>query len=257
METSLVIDRGNSTLKAFIFQGETCIYTDRFLDDAQRKDRLANLFSRFSPTRAIYSSSGPQDPRDVECISSLMHRNPLIFSHSTPIPIRLEYKTPLTLGLDRIAAAVAAFRILQKYPALNFALTADAGTALTLDITEKPGRFVGGNISAGLNLRLRALNRETASLPLVPPEGDCPLFGFDTCTAMRAGAIRGLAAEISVASQQAQHSFGNGIILLTGGDAPTIAPYIESSLQVIQQPALVADGLNSILHYNENIQKAN
>lgn len=255
MKSVLAIDRGNSTLKAYLFQGDDCVRSVRLEGDADIAAGLAAFLDGTAPASAIYASTGRQTEGDVETITALTGYTPFIFDHSTPLPIEIRYATPSTLGLDRIAASVAACSLLRGV-SLDFLLVVDAGTAITLDIADSEGRFLGGNISAGLSMRLRSLHEFTSALPLVDSCGDCPDFGFDTVTALRSGAIRGIAAEITQSLLRAQKLYGSGAILLTGGDADIIASHLDPSLHVITSPTLVADGLNRILHYNENIQKA-
>ena len=100
-------------------------------------------------------------------------------SHETPLPIGVEYATPSTLGLDRIAAAAGASLVAEE------ALVVDAGTAVTLDIVSAIVSSEG--ISPRMRLRFRSLNRFTSRLPLVSATGDIPTFGYDTETAIRAG----------------------------------------------------------------------
>ncbi|MGN0960124.1 MAG: type III pantothenate kinase, partial [Coriobacteriales bacterium] len=68
------------------------------------------------------------------------------------------------------------------------ALVVDMGTAITYDVVTADGKFLGGNIAPGIFVRLEALNHFTKALPLVETDGDCPRWGYDTTTALRAGA---------------------------------------------------------------------
>ena len=78
---------------------------------------------------------------------------------ATPIPVRNLYKTPETLGKDRLAAIVGAYSL---FPGKDI-LVLDAGTALTIDFIDKEGNYRGGNISPGLNMRFQALHDYTKS----------------------------------------------------------------------------------------------
>lgn len=254
MNTTLVIDRGNSTLKASLFQGNDCLRSCRFGHDSDVASAIAETAGDSCPQGAIYAYTSDNPEEDIRAIASALGFEPLVLTHATPLPIAIRYSSPLTLGLDRIAAAVAASHWLNsRSDDFDFVLIADAGTALTLDIADRAG-FRGGNISAGLSMRLHALHSATSRLPLVEAEGDCPDFGYDTATAIRSGAFHGIAAEIEVSFEKASENYGKGAILLTGGDAAAISPFIDSSLNVVACPSLVADGLNRILHYNENVR---
>ena len=85
-----------------------------------------------------------------------------ILSYNSHLPFKIEYDTPETLGPDRIAAAAGAYKFYHGKEVLII----DAGTAITFDFLV--GRFYkGGNISPGLTMRFKALNKFTDKLPLV------------------------------------------------------------------------------------------
>lgn len=162
-------------------------------------------------------------------------------THDTPLPIALHYDTPATLGLDRIAAAAGA---VATYPGRH-CLVADIGTAVTYDYVGPDAAFHGGNIAPGAGMRLRALHAYTAALPKVDVDGPLPPRGCDTPTAMRCGALMGIAGELTFYSSRLPDG---GLTILTGGRAVTIAPLL--SFDAITDPDLVGRGLISILEYN-------
>ena len=64
----------------------------------------------------------------------------------TPIPFKLNYKTPETLGIDRRAVIAYAW---EQYPNKNI-LAIDAGTCITYDFIREDGTYLGGGISPGM-----------------------------------------------------------------------------------------------------------
>ena len=79
--------------------------------------------------------------------------------------INNRYRTPNTLGLDRLAAVIGANYL---YPNKSN-LVIDGGTCITYDWIDANGNYFGGSISPGLNMRYNALNYYTAKLPHVAP----------------------------------------------------------------------------------------
>ncbi|MBK6903040.1 MAG: type III pantothenate kinase [Saprospirales bacterium] len=67
------------------------------------------------------------------------------------------------MGKDRLAAAVGAWSF---FPGKT-CLVIDAGTCITSDVLSEDGIFKGGNISPGIDMRLKAMHTFTARLPLV------------------------------------------------------------------------------------------
>jgi len=137
----------------------------------------------------------------------------LLLDYRMPLPIKLNYSTPETLGADRIAAAIGARSL---FPEENL-LIIDFGTAITVDTVLKDGTFAGGNISAGLYTRLRALHQFTGRLPLIETlddvSDDSP--GQSTYDAMVKGVVCGITYEIE--GYVAAHPGFR--VVFTGGDA--------------------------------------
>lgn len=165
----------------------------------------------------------------------------------TPTPLRMDYATPHTLGADRLAAAVGAASL---QPGVHL-LVIDIGTCITYDIVSHGRTYVGGNISPGMQLRLLALHEHTAALPLVAPEGDCPSIGHDTATAIRAGVVHGMEAEILGTIHRLRQQYPGLQIWTTGGDTPGLA--CTDGMPLHSDPCLVARGLYHILcHHRKN-----
>ena len=165
------------------------------------------------------------------------------FNSNTPIPLNIDYKTPHTLGSDRLAAAIGA---MYEAPAKNL-LIIDAGTAITVDFVDAERNFKGGNISPGIKMRLRALHEFTGRLPLIEKEGPVPSLGYDTETAIRSGVINGICQEIDGYINKIKEIFPDVLIFLTGGDEKTLINNIKS--RIFADRFLVAKGLNHILEY--------
>lgn len=237
----LTIDIGNTAVKGSIF--ENGVLLESILQESRDVDALLPLCRRHEPDGAICCCVG-QDARSfVERLEEKLRLSVMLLGHDTPLPIKVEYGTPGTLGLDRIAAAAGAGSCMKG------ALIVDAGTAVTLDIVAND-TFLGGNISPGLRLRFRSLNHYTSRLPLVSPSGDIPSFGYDTATAIRTGVVNGMLAEIKYTYQEALSKFPGLRFLLTGGDADFLAPMLrESGLEPEVSHSLVGQGLERIFLY--------
>ena len=163
-----------------------------------------------------------------------------------PLPITIDYGTPGSLGADRIAAAVGARATISDRPLL----VVDAGTAVTYDAESADGRFLGGNIAPGMNMRLEALHRFTARLPRIQSPRELPtdtFLGHDTTSAMILGAIYGIIGSISYYKQHLPESTQ---VVMTGGWANELSRLCDFDVAV--NPHLVSIGLNRILIYNEN-----
>ncbi len=164
---------------------------------------------------------------------------------NTQLPVKNLYKTPGTLGKDRIAAAVGAFDL---YPESNL-LIIDAGTAITYDIVNASGEFLGGNISPGIEMRFQALHTFTGKLPLVKRQSFDKLFGTTTEEAILAGVQNGVIFEVDKAIDTFKDFYKNLKVIITGGNAEFFDRKLKNSFFVNFN--LIALGLNRILEHNE------
>ena len=238
---NLIIDQGNTTIKFAVFDAfalETVVVYDTW-DERSIEDFL----SGYSINACIYSSVARHCD---EHIGFFRDRIPVFhqFSADSRLPVRLGYRTPGTLGLDRIAGVVGAY---YEKPGMTV-LVIDAGTAITYDLLTADGLFVGGNIASGVQMRFKALHTFTGRLPLVTEEGEVPLLGNDTFTAIRAGVIRGACYEIEGYIRDLTDKYPGLLIFLTGGDAFLFAERLKTPIFVDKN--IVIKGLNRILYYN-------
>lgn len=164
-------------------------------------------------------------------------------SADKPLPVRLNYATPETLGLDRIALAVAAAC---KYPGQD-CLVIDAGTAITYDFIDRSATYHGGGISPGLRMRYQALHHFTARLPLVDHKSDVELLGDSTQNSIRSGVWWGLYHEVFGIIEDYRQRYPQLISLLTGGDAALFDETPKNS--IFAAPDFLLEGLNHILDY--------
>lgn len=241
----LAVDQGNSLLKLTLFEGGQLREVCRFSADA-----LEDVFSvvdRWMPDSGAFCSVGKIDPRMVESLRLALDGRLLILSRSTLLPIRIDYGTPGTLGLDRVALAVGASML---YKGETIAV-ADAGTAVTLDVVDSGPCFRGGRITPGIRLRFEALHSHTAALPKLKAGGVPPLIGDTTASSLQSGVVGGLADEIVETYRQYNQHYGCTRLLLTGGDAPLLAECINSRIPADHEPDLMARGLLFIYNYNE------
>lgn len=238
---NLVIDIGNTHTKLAWFEQGKLVNMLRY--EAGSLTDINDLLNKNRAERAIVSSVGILDPKLIKEVKK-KYENSIILDHKTPLPFHISYKTPHTLGHDRIAAAAGA---LFFYPGHDV-LIIDMGTAITIDFITAAGEYLGGNISPGLNTRFRALNEFTAKLPLVSGDPKFPEFGTDTRTAIAAGVQQGIIFEIDRYMYDFARVYPNCEYMITGGDANFFVSKLNSPIFAV--PELVLTGLNFILEYN-------
>jgi len=235
----LVIDIGNSLTKALLFDDEG--RAGELLTGPSDSGHLLHLLGR-SDVSSIALASVVK--LDVEVLSIIREKNVLMVNAKTPIPISNNYRSPETLGTDRICAAVGAHAL---FPS-NTALAIDMGTCITYDIVTAGGTYLGGSISPGLNMRFRALAEFTSKLPHSEPETNAPLIGFDTMTSIRSGVQHGIRLEVEGIIDSYLQQYPDLKIVGTGGDFPFFASAFKRP--IFADPILVLRGLHEILLHN-------
>lgn len=240
---NLIIDIGNTRAKLIAMEhGEP---VEEMTSDSETLNGIDDFTGRHACSVGIISTVakvGDEAKRKLQALGF-----PLLWLTSdTALPIATTF--PPEMGSDRIAAIVGAMTLVPGAPLL----IVDAGTCVTYEFIDDNGNYLGGNIAPGLRLRMLAMHEHTALLPLVEVQGETPDIGYDTDTAMRAGAVLGLKYEIEgyIRHYKALHP---GLrVFLTGGDGFVFDDDLSSIIQTDHY--LVPRGLNSILEWNE--QKA-
>ena len=166
---------------------------------------------------------------------------------NTRLPIENSDQTKKTLCKDRLAAVVCAF---DQYPGRNL-LVIDAGTSITYDLITDKGKYLGGNISPGIDMRFKALNHFTGKLPKLGQKEINKLFGTTTEEAVLAGVQHGVVFEVDRAIDTFKEFYNNLKVIITGGDAVFFDKKLKNSFFVHFN--LIALGLNRILEYNGEI----
>ena len=238
---NLIIDVGNTRVKVAVFELDTVKEVFVF-DKAIILSEVKKIISNFSITSSIISSVANLTEEERQEIVELL--NPVFLDANTKVPFKNLYKTPKTLGVDRIALASAA---VNKYPNRNV-LVLDAGTCITYDFITKEGEYLGGAISPGIKMRYKALHNFTAKLPLLEPSKLESFIGVDTNTSINSGVINGVCKEIDGIIKQYQKKYSDLTVVLTGGDTYFLSKQLKSV--IFAHPNFVLEGLHTILIHN-------
>ncbi|SHF51369.1 type III pantothenate kinase [Mariniphaga anaerophila] len=239
---NLIIDIGNTRTKFSVFNhGEEMISVpvDEFLPS-----HVDVLLKEHPSIDSVILSSVKNYSQELKKYLQKTFNTFIELDEETPLPVENCYNTKETLGKDRLAAAVGAFHL---YPNKNV-LIIDAGTAITYDLINEKGQYLGGNISPGLEMRFKALNHFTGRLPLVEKKDFGKLFGQTTSEAIRAGVQHGTVFEVDKAIETFKEFYKNLNVIITGGDTIFFDKKLKNSFFVHFN--LIAIGLNRILEHN-------
>lgn len=237
---NLAIDIGNTRVKTCLFKG-----IDPFNLQIYKslKDLRQDVAFITQAQQAIIGSVVDGLEEDIAKLNSLVPTQ--IFTSQTKIPLVNAYQSASTLGSDRLSASIGAYTL---YPNKNV-LVIDAGTCIKYNFTNHKNEYLGGAISPGILMRLKALHQYTSKLPLVEVDFSySELIGSNTQNSILSGVLNGASAEIEETINRYKQQFPDLICVLTGGDSEYLAKRLKNSIFVHQN--LVLKGLNDILNYN-------
>lgn len=238
---NIVVDIGNTRRKIGVFERGKLV--------ARYNELTATVLQQLQlqgSDRVIASSVG----EGLEEVRALFPPgvNWTNFNRSMKLPLVLDYETPETLGVDRIAAAVGA---MSNLPASDV-LIVDAGSCITIDLVTKDGVYHGGSISPGARMRFKSMHAFTNKLPLIDwrPVDQTPVVlpGLSTQQSMRAGVLKGIQLEIEGYVRHYSGLYPDLKVIMTGGDAQYFENIINTP--IFTEDSLVLIGLNRVLEYN-------
>lgn len=238
---NLVVDNGNTRTKFAVFDDDRMVVSGV----ADGNSFFKELFKSFPVENIMVSNVGkkigirdaaPEGVRFFELTSEL------------PLPVRIDYETPETLGPDRLAAVVGAMKIC---PGRN-CLVIDAGTCITIDFIDSKAVYHGGAILPGLSMKFNALHTFTEKLPLLKvanSDSQPGLIGKSTAQSIFSGVVNGTVLELDGFVNQYKVRFDDLKVLITGGDSEFLEKHLN--FDHLQNTELAFAGLNEILKYNE------
>ncbi len=241
---NLIIDVGNTLVKFAVFKERSLMRKMAF--ELKDFEKQFNSICKIHPelTSAIVASVGYLTKDQIKVIEEKLSL--IEVNTSIRLPFANDYKTPQTLGADRVALVAAA---VLHYPKTD-ALIIDAGTCITYDFVSRQTRYLGGAISPGLRLRYTSLNNLTAKLPLLETKLPNSITGDCTEASIHSGVVIGIIKEIDGVIDHYRIKYPDLTVILTGGDAKFLSNQLKNS--IFAHSNFLLEGLNFILDYNSN-----
>lgn len=240
MSITLCFDFGNTRKKVAVFKDRELQEAIVLQDDAE--GTILELIDSYHPRKSILSSVINHNPviEEILIAHSSFHK----LSHLTRVAFTTPVGKPETIGADRLALSAAA---VHYYPGKNN-LVIGMGSCVTYNFINKYNEFIGGAISPGMEMRLKAMHQFTAKLPLVNADSNVPLIGYDTKTNLLTGVVLGMAKEMDGFIDAYRERYRNFNVLLTGGDLVHLASHLKN--KIFADPDLIFKGLYAISEVN-------
>lgn len=249
MRLWLVLDIGNSAVKGALYNGDVMEHTFRASHEPASLGPVVSSAIDSGPVdRAGFASVVPATSNDV--VRMMDDAGILVtrIRHTMHLPFTLGYRTPETLGTDRLAAAAAAW-IRYGRDDRRGVVALDAGSAFTYEVVDRDGTYRGGTIAPGPGLMQRALNRDTAQLPEVPLVLPNEAIGQSTIEAIQIGIMYGFIESARGLLRRINEALGEeAFVVVTGGWASMLAQNVD--LVDAVEPHLVLDGVRMLMEMN-------
>jgi len=237
---TLCFDFGNTRLKIAFFQNAKL--AEVIVIENDEIATITLILEKFDAKKTILSSVINHNPEIETLLAKKTKFHKL--NHLSKLPFTTPVGKPETIGADRLALAAAAVYFFPKQHNLVIGM----GSCITYNFINADHEFLGGGISPGMEMRMKSLNQFTAKLPIVKPDGNLPLVGYDTVTNILSGVVLGMAKEIDGFIDFYKERYGNFNVHLTGGDLVYLAPHLKN--QIFADPELIFKGLYAISEVN-------
>ena len=244
----LVIDIGNSNITFGIFGGNElikkfCLPSNFGVSDEEYLRLIKAQIDGFKIDGCVVASVVTGlDLRFKNFLDSDFGVNSIVLTHDLPLGLKILTDVPSELGADRIANSIGAIEMFGEN-----CIIVDFGTATTVEIVTKNKEFLGGIITAGINIQLGALASKTSKLPEIKVSAPKKLIATDTKDAMLSGVVYGTAAMAEGIVKRYKKALEpeKYIVIATGGLAEFVAQYTDNLFDYVV-PDLTLYGLMKI-----------
>lgn len=254
----LAIDVGNTNTVFGIYREEELVGSFRLSTTAQRtSDELGMQILTYynfmglkvDDTDAVIIASvvPPVMYTMINAIRKYIGVRPLIVNRDVDTGLVNKYDNPKEVGVDRLVNAVSAVK---RYGAPLIII--DIGTAMTFDVIDKEGAYLGGAIFPGLKVAMEALFQHASKLPRVDIVRPKKAIGTNTVMSMQSGAVRGYVGAIHGTVEEMRRELDGGDscrVVATGGMGRMMAEYCSVITDV--DPDLTLEGLRMIYEKNK------
>ncbi len=242
----LACDIGNTKIKAGLFSENNLVESFSF----QSIEQVTEISSIKTISLTGISSVVPESSyRLINFLDSKSFPYYRISGDSV-LHLKMKYKTPETLGSDRICSAEGAYFLNGRLKETEIILSIDFGTATTVNIVHYPGEFVGGVIAPGVHMMGEALHSHTAQLPQVGFTDFHEVIGDSTKSSIASGLINSSIGLIDRILDYLRRAYPSKIvkIFLTGGNAERLIPFIN--FDFVYEKNLVLYGIKAVTDLN-------
>jgi type III pantothenate kinase len=241
----LTIDIGNTTTKFGVFAGDKLIQR-RVIPTIRQKtaDEIHESIAgelNYNFDGVIISSVVPELNESFKNLAENHLNSDAIFvTHDFDFSFKINYHPPESVGIDRL---IAAFAGVQKYG--KPCLVCDFGTATNIEVVNSKNEYIGGIITAGMNLLADSLHARTSKLPKIELRRPEKVIGDSTVAAIQSGVYFGYLGLVDGIVKRMIAELGEKPkVIGTGGLVKLIAE-TSKTIKIVDEN-LMLDGLRMI-----------
>ncbi|MHB8776963.1 MAG: type III pantothenate kinase [Anaerolineales bacterium] len=252
----LTIDIGNTNLTLGLYEGDKLGAHWRLATDHKRMPdeyglQFLGLLQNAGKTLdeitgiSLASVVPPLTGRVLQACREYLKQEPLVVDAGVKTGIKIRYEDPRAVGADRVCDAVAVMKLYG-----GPACVVDFGTATSFNALTKDGEYLGGAITAGINLATEALFTHAAKLPHIDLQVPPSVIGRNTVHAMQSGLLFGYVSMVEGMVTRFRSELGSDMkVIATGGLAEVVAK--ETKVIDIIAPWLTLEGLRILWNLNQ------
>ena len=246
----VAIDIGNSNINIALFVDSQEQFIESVAGDSRKKleSFLKEAWEKIPVSKSskekkrdgviVVSSVKPEWTKVIEDLAKKNFDEKIyLIGKEIPLPISLWVDEPEKVGTDRVVAAAAAYDVIG-----NAVVVADFGTAVTIDLVNENGTFLGGVICPGFEISAKALRDNTAQLPNIKVTKPNAPYGKNTADAINCGLYFSIVGALHEVVRRYAEDLGNWPqTIITGSGAKTI--YTDCEFVDDYVPNLVVRGV--------------
>ena len=240
MKKFLAVDIGNTSIHFALRKGKAWTSHFSITTNASEKAVRALLIKKRALVRGAEAAIASVVPAKSVVLKKIFRGlgiRAYLIGKDIPVPVKNLYRNPRQVGVDRLLNALAAYRLYKKE-----LIVIDFGTAITFDVVNRSGAYLGGVIAPGIEISLEALFNKTALLPKIRLAHPREWIGKDTVESIRVGCSVGIGGLCDRTVEAVSHKYRlKPMVVATGGYASFMKRYCHTVRRIV--PNLILDGI--------------
>jgi type III pantothenate kinase len=241
----LTVDIGNTTTKLGVFAGEKLLtrQTIPTIRSKSADEIYASIPGKLNHNfdGVIISSVVPELNESFTKLAENHFNSDAIFvNHDFDFGFKINYNPPEAVGIDRLIAAYAG---VQKYG--KPCLVCDFGTATNIEVVNSQNEYIGGIITAGMNLLADSLHQRTSKLPKIELRQPEKVIGDSTVAAIQSGVYFGYIGLVDGLVKRMIDELGEKPKVIGTGGLVNLIAESSNTIEIVDEN-LMLDGLRMI-----------